>query len=158
MGKRSKHKTNGISLKQKFIGDRNLTLQERLENNEFLSKGQMTIIQSPGEKMSEVLLSFANPLLKGDEDDSELDRIIGFVMMVWNLTVLSPEERKNAIPGVAGLFYSDTGQGIAGTLSLIDTLLKRKEKYFPHIKKLIVDYEISQKKGQPSLKVISAPY
>ena len=158
MGKRSKHKTNSIPLKQKFIGDRNLSLQERLENNEFLPKGHMTIVQSPGEKMSEVLLSFANPLLKGDEDDSELDRIIGFVMIVWNLTVLSPEERKNAIPGVAGLFSSDTGQGIAGTLSLIDTLLKRKEKYFSHIKKLIVDYEISQKQGQPSLKVISAPY
>jgi hypothetical protein len=33
---------------------------------------------------------------------------------------------------------------------------KREEKYW-HVKKLIVDYEISIKNGQPSLKVISAP-
>ena len=158
MGKRSKNKTNSIPLKQKFIGDRNLTLQERLENNEFLPKRQITIVQNPGEKMSEVLLSFAKPILNGDEDNSKLDRIMGFVMMVWNLAVLSPEKREDVILGIAELFSFDTGQGIDGTLSLIDILLKRKEKYFPHIKKLIVDYEISQKQGQPSLKIISAPY
>ena len=153
MGKRKN--TRKIPLKQKLIGDRNLTLQERLENSGLFSEGKTKIIQSPGEKMSEVLLDFAEPLLNGNEDISELDRKIGFAMYVWNMSVLTPEDVQDVIPCVAGLFCSDTGQGIAGTLSLIKMLLKRKEEHFSHIKKLIIDYEINQKNGEPSLKVIS---
>ena len=74
--------TRKIPLKQKLIGDRNLTLQERLENSGLFPKGKMNIIQSPGEKMSEVLLDFADPLLNGNEDISELDRKIGFLLQL----------------------------------------------------------------------------
>ena len=155
MGKR-KH-SRKIPLKQKLIGDRNLTLQERLESSGLFPKGEINMIQSPGVKMSEVLLDFADPILNGNENISELDRRIGFAMYVWNMSVLTPEDVQDVIPCVAGLFCSDTGQGIDGTLSLIKMLLKRKEEHFSHIKKLIVDYEINQKNGEPSLKVISTP-
>lgn len=155
----SKHKPvkRKIPLKQQLIGDRTLTLEERLKDSEAFPKGPMKLVKSSEEKMSDILLSFADPLLNGTESIEELDRLIGFAMAVWNISMTPKVDRAVAIPALAGLFCSDTGKGIAGTLSLTHTLLQRKDDYFSHVKKYIIDYETSLKNGEPSLKVIWAP-
>ena len=132
-----------IPLKQKLIGDRTLTLEERLKDSEMFPKGPMKLVESSEEKMSEILLSFADPLLNGTESIEESDRLIGLAMAVWNISMTPNVDRAVAIPALAGLFLSDTGKGITDTLSLIRTLLQRKEDYFSHVKKYIIDYEIT---------------
>ncbi len=143
--------------KQKFLGDRNLPLEERLQYNQFFNKN-VTVIQNNEEKMSDVLLKFGSALIKGNENVQELDKIVGFLMMTWNISSISPlDERKNAIRSLVALYLNDFGKGLVGTETIIESLFKKREKEFSHIKKLIVDYDINFKNGQPSLKVISAP-
>ncbi len=146
-----------IPLKQQLIGDRTLTLEERLKDSETFPEGPMNLVKNSEEKMSDILLSFATPLLNGTESIEEADRLIGFAMAVWNISMTPKVDRAAAIPAIAGVFCSDTGKGIEGTLSLLRTLLQRKDDYFSHVKKYIIDYEISLKNGEPSLKVIWAP-
>ena len=145
-------------LKQLLIGDRTLTLEEWLKESGMFPKGPPKLVESIEEKMSDILLAFASPLLTGTENIPELDRIVGFAMAVWNISMNQKMDRAVAIPAIAGIFLPDTGKGITDTLSLIRTLLQRKNDYFSHVKKYIIDYEISLKNGEPSLKVIWAPF
>lgn len=157
MGKYDRKDTEKNALKQQFLGDRSRPLEERLKNNEFLRK-DVVIIESPEEKMSDVLLKFGSSLINGNESVQELDRIVGFLMMIWNIaSVLTKGERKNAIRGLAGLYLNDFKGSLVKTESVIENFIQKREEKYWHVKKLIVDYEISIKNGQPSLKVISAP-
>jgi len=157
VGKDSKNKTNKNSVMQKFLGDRSLSLDERLKNSELLRK-DVIIINSPEEKMSDVLLKFGSGYIKGHESVEELDIIVGFLMMVWNIASVSiKDERKNAIRGLAGLYLNVFEKSLVNTELMIENLIKKREEKYSYIKKLIVDYEISIKNGKPSLKVISAP-
>jgi hypothetical protein len=157
VNKYDENKTDKNRLKQKFLGDRSMPLGERLKNSEFL-RDDAIIIESPEEKMSDVLLKFGSELIKGNESVQELDKTVGFLMMTWNIAAVSTmDERKNTVRGLAGLYLNDFGKSLVKIESLIETLIKKREKEYSNIKKLIVDYEIGIKNGQPSLKVISAP-
>jgi len=89
-----------------------------------------------GEKMSEVILKLANPLLKefGD-NDKHMKSIITLTIIEWNRLMLPKDEREKFQDQMINtLFPPDDQSGTVGSILFISELIaKRQKKYFPDL-------------------------
>ena len=139
-------------------------LQQKVKNG-FKQKGISTegieYRDSPdGVKMSAVILKLAEPLLKkyGD-DDKRIKTIISLTAIEWNRLMLPDDEReKFQDEMIDKLSPPDAEAEMVGSiLYLSDLIAERQKKYFPDIKKVIVDYELIVSDGNITLNISSAP-
>ena len=115
------------------------------------------VVRAPGsEKMSEVLLDFADPLLEQTQDDDgrAFQNTIGIAIFSWNVSLLPEEKWKSSIEDIVQkLGQSD--EEMAMTKSIIQMLIQRRLEYFPDITRFIFDYEILDQGDNWHLNVIS---
>ncbi len=113
-----------------------------------------------GVKMSEVIIKLAEPLLKkyGD-DDKRIETIVSLTIAEWNRLMLPEDEReKFQDVMVDTLSPSDDDAAMVGSLLYIsDLIAERKKKYFPNLKKVIVNQELFVSNGNITLNIASAP-
>ena len=108
------------------------------------------------EKMSEVILNFAEPLIEeAGDDDKAYKMAVTLAILVWNVSLM-PKDEQDALLHVelkeaSGLSAEDH----AASLLVAEMLLKRKQKHFKGINRLIVDYEIRCTKKNRHLYVAS---
>ncbi len=102
------------------------------------------IIQNPGdaEKMSDVILRFAEPLQ--DEYGIVEPDMIRFAILVWNASLLPQEAQNKAIEDLTKLVPSFDREARQVILSTANMLLERKEQYFSDNKRFIMDYHIRE--------------
>ena len=139
-------------------------LQQTVEK-EFKKKGISTdaieFRESPdGVKMSEVILKLAEPLLKKYGDiDKRIRTIISLTIFEWNRLMLPEgEQEKFQDKMMDTLLPSDEkAETVGSILYLSDLIAERQKKYFPDIKKVIVDYELIISDGNITLNISSAP-
>jgi hypothetical protein len=96
------------------------------------------------EKMSEVILDFAEPLLAKCQDDKTERKAVGIAILVWNLSLLPKKEQKEGIQDIYSVYsksYDATDRAIM--MYIVDMLLERKKKHFPNHKRAIVEYQFS---------------
>ena len=131
----------------------------------FKQKGISTegieFIESPdGVKMSAVILKLAEPLLKkyGD-DDKRIKTIISLTIIEWNRLMLPEDEREKFQDEMIDTLSppDDEADTVGSILYLSDLIAERQKKYFPDLKKLIVDYELIVSDGNITLNISSAP-
>ncbi|MBI4431537.1 MAG: hypothetical protein HY587_07495 [Candidatus Omnitrophica bacterium] len=114
-------------------------------------------------KMSEVILDFAEPLLKkmeGEEDPEVCDRmqrnIIMFAIMVWNVSLVIDEKAKLKEKIIRVMREKGLQSDLAEAADLwLDQMLERKKRYFPDEKRMIADYEFSGSSDALRLNVLS---
>jgi len=117
--------------------------------------------ESPdGLKMSAVILKLAEPLLKkyGD-DDKRIETIIFLTIAEWNRLLL-PEDLQEDFQDEIFDTLSPPGDDAATVGSLLyisDLISERKKKYFPDLKKVIIDRELFVSNGNITLNIASAP-
>ena len=113
-----------------------------------------------GVKMSEVIIKLAEPLLKkyGD-DDKRIETIVSLTIAEWNRLMLPEDEReKFQDVMVDTLSPSDDDAAMVGSLLYIsDLIAERKKKYFPNLKKVILNQELIVTDGNITLNISSAP-
>jgi hypothetical protein len=112
------------------------------------------------EKMSKVLLEFAKPLTDECEDDEAFYTAIQISALTWNLSFFPLKERNKLIDEFINKCMKDNVKGnreIKTTKEILLKMLERKEKNFPNIKRMIIDFQISYPKGEPYLNVLSSP-
>ena len=139
-------------------------LQQKVKNG-FRQKGISTegieFRESPdGVKMSEVILKLADPLLKqyGD-NDKRIKTIISLTIFEWNRLMLPEGEREKFQDEMIDTLSPEAGEAetVGSILYLSDLIAERQKKYFPDIKKIIVDYELLVSDGNITLNISSAP-
>ena len=118
-------------------------------------------VESPdGVKMSEVILKLADPLIKqfGD-DDNRTKSIISLTILEWNRLMLPEGERNKFQDEMFDTLLPPNGDAeMVGSILYINELIaKRRKKYFPDLKKFIVDYELIISDGNITLNVSSVP-
>jgi len=110
--------------------------------------------------MSAVILKLAEPLLKkyGD-DDKRIETIVSLTIAEWNRLMLPEDEReKFQDVMVDTLSPSDDDAAMVGSLLYIsDLIAERKKKYFPNLKKVILNQELIVSDGNITLNISSAP-
>jgi hypothetical protein len=115
---------------------------------------------SDGVKMSAVILKLAKSLLKkyGD-DDKRIETIISLTIAEWNRLMLPEGEReKYQDEMIDKLSPPDDEAATVGSLLYIsDLIAERKKKYFPNLKKVIVNQELIVSNGNITLNIASAP-
>jgi hypothetical protein len=139
-------------------------LQQKVANG-FKQKGISTeaieFRESPdGVKMSEVILKLAEPLLKkyGD-NDKRTKTIISLTILEWNRLMLPKAEREKFQDQMFDklLPQNDKAEMVGSILYLNELIAKRQRKYFPDLKRVIVDYELIVSGSDITLNVSSAP-
>lgn len=121
----------------------------------------MEFVESPhGVKMSEVILKLAEPLIKHfGQDDKRTKAIISLTILEWNRLMLPEGEGDKFQDKMFDtLLPTDGDAEMVGSILYINELIaKRRKKYFPDLKKFIVDYELFVSDGDITLNVPSAP-
>lgn len=105
-------------------------------------------------KMSEVITDFAEPPLKVAVDNNSVKAAISVAVIGWNLSLASKVDQDKMIKEVV-YQTSETEEDICISESIIRMLLARKETFFPHIKKLVVNHDIQFVEGRMVLNVVS---
>jgi hypothetical protein len=132
-------------------------LLNKLKRAKYLS-GKMRIVEAPDkEKMSEVILDFAEPLLENCDDNNELiKKAITTAIIVWNISLLPEKDHDDAIQNISSkLSPSENASNYVAMMSYIDMLMERKKKYFSNNRRAIVSYHFSNVQGGIHLYVAS---
>ena len=113
-----------------------------------------------GVKMSAVILKLAEPLLKkyGD-DDKRIETIVSLTIIEWNRIMFPKDVREKFQDEMIDTLSPSVGEAdTVGSILYISKLIaKRQKKYFPDLKRVIVDYELIVSEGDISLNISSAP-
>jgi len=147
------------------------------QKKSWLDRGIESIAQNPAyngkiivknalpQKMSEVLIDFAKPLLDAIDqlDRKALKAAFQMAITVWNYSIVidrnNPSEsfadrlnRKTLKAMVARAFSGDIGEGV------LNALMERKQSLYPDNNRLIGDFDIKWEDGQDifHLTVMSA--
>jgi hypothetical protein len=132
-------------------------LVQRIQNVEFPLPHKV-LINPPGhEKMSEVIMEFASPMLEKSTDDEMSRNIISFAILAWNLAL--HKERGNdaayqELHDMALSSYTDE-TGRQQFHHFLAMLLQRKREFFSDYKRFILDYELSFTRDNMHLDVVS---
>ena len=139
-------------------------LGEKVEK-EFKETGlypkKMEFTEPPdGVKMSAVILKLAEPLLKkyGD-DDKRIETIIFLTIAEWNRLLLPEDLQENFQDEIYDTLSppGDDAATVGSLLYISDLIAERKKKYFPDLKKVIIDQELFVSNGNITLNIASAP-
>ncbi|MCI5122275.1 MAG: hypothetical protein D3908_14025 [Candidatus Electrothrix sp. AUS4] len=107
-------------------------------------------------RMSDVIENFAEPLLTDCRSDDDIKKVIQFAVVVWNLTMFPEDEQDKRIQEFAETLCppGNTDQ-INETKIFINSLIKRKKELFPHIQRIVVDYQLSGSGSNFRLGIVS---
>jgi len=112
-----------------------------------------------GVKMSAVILKLAEPLLKqyGD-DDKRIKAVISLTIIVWNKLMFPSDVQDNLYDEMIDHLVPMNGdaEDISSIVYLTEMITKRKNAYFPDLKKIIISYDLSVSKGDITLNISSA--
>ena len=108
-------------------------------------------VNPPGvEKMSEVLLQFAEPILERSAPLEEIRATLFFAMTIWNYALL-PAEARSEPKGLLREVMSDPW-----SRSVAQRLLERKAQLFSDNQRMFYDLEVSQRGDELRVNVVSA--
>ena len=113
--------------------------------------------RSSQQKMSEVIIDFAKPLLDAAQTDEEMQRAIGMAIAMWNVAILPDKEQKNFIRE----FFDNTKDSSSNQElpeeydQVVSYFIARKKAFFSDIERMILDYECVETQQGFHLNVVS---
>src|SRR2546426_7274456 len=112
----------------------------------------------PDIKISEAILTLAEPLRAHYREPHRLQAIISMTVMAWNIA-LFPDEEQSHVQGMLleRLPSQMGGEDVGVLLSTIDTLIARKNLLYPHVREYILKHDLSFVNDRVTLTVGTAP-
>jgi hypothetical protein len=110
--------------------------------------------------MSAVILEVAEPMLKQHGKTPERAKaVLMLVIAGWNKALLPPDKQPVVEKEIIDQLVPEDGiaEDIGVGVAIMDMAADRREKLFPDLRKIIVDYEVEISEGRLSLNVTSAP-
>ncbi|NQU24704.1 MAG: hypothetical protein HQ567_25765 [Candidatus Nealsonbacteria bacterium] len=111
-------------------------------------------------RMSAVILEVAEPLLRKYAQTPERAKtVIMLTVAGWNKSLFPPDKRSVVEKEIIDHLVPEDGSGeaIGVAVQIMDTAAGRREKLFPDLRKVIVDYEVEISGDSLNLNVSSAP-
>lgn len=132
-------------------------INELIKKNFFDKDIKVRINDNSFEKMSEIILDFADPILEECDNDEDREKILPFCIIIWNLCLMPKEIQKEELKEILDSIAGDNHDSYMFWSGLAKSLMFRKEMHFSNIRRLICNYKIERKGNQPKLTVISSP-
>ena len=124
------------------------------------TEGIEFVESSNGVKMSEVILKLADPMLKeyGD-NDKQIKTIISLTIIEWNRIMFPKDVGDKFQDEMIDTLSPEIGEAdtVGSILYISQLIAKRQKKYFPDLKRLIIDHELIVSDGDITLNISSAP-
>ena len=111
-------------------------------------------------RMSAVILQVAEPLLKQHgKTPQRAEAIIMLTIAGWNKSMFPPDKQPLIEKDLIDSFVPKEGnaEDVGVAVQIMDMVVERREKLFPALRKIVVDYQCSISGGRLTLEVRSAP-
>ena len=104
------------------------------------------------QKMSEVILDFAEPLLRDAPDLESEKTAIAFAIICWNIAILKETGDEKVVEETLGAAGDEAGKELR---RFAKEMMERKQSFFADNKKLILDYQFTEEPEGFHLYVVS---
>jgi hypothetical protein len=131
-------------------------LLKRAQTSDHLKDAQIVVNPGDLEKMSDVILQFAEPLIQGSAGVISKNAI-RLAIAVWNASLLPKGEQSEALQPIVDMLPEGDQDARRELAAAIDMLLARKRRYFAKNTRVILDYQITDSADMLHLDVISTP-
>ena len=128
-------------------------LKDWNHSGELFDPDEVIVLSNPEMKMSEVLIGFAQPLLKVVKTPEQFRTAIGLAGIAWNAALLPDEDIEKQITA----FIPKSNPEYDDIFPIMEMLKDRKQRDFADYELIIVDYKISGKAPDYHLSVVSSP-
>jgi hypothetical protein len=128
-------------------------LLKRVRASQHFHNTQVLVNPAGTEKMSEVILRFAEPLK--DEDGMVPKALLEIAIIIWNASFMPQEMQRKALEDVVNVIPKENLEARHEMFSMVNMLLERKQRYFSQNKRLIMDYHITESAHSIYLDVMS---
>jgi hypothetical protein len=112
----------------------------------------------PAIKISEAILTFAEPLRAQYREPHRMQAIIALAVMAWNIALFPDEEHAQ----VQGMLLESLppqlgGEDVGVLMSAMDSLIARKRLLYPQVREYILTHQLSFVDNKVTLTVGTAP-
>lgn len=145
-GKKSKKKKNPN--KPKVY--RGQMLQNSVKN---IMPDAKLIWKDDGNKLSDVITDFAEPLLNKCFRFSDQEKMLSFAILIWNMCVVHQSEADKVIEDFHKNILKGDNQAIKDMDEIMNYLIARKKHFYKDDKRFIVSYNITNTKQGLHLEV-----
>jgi hypothetical protein len=124
------------------------------------SPGQSSPLQADDLKMSAVILTLAEPLLKKYGTDAKrAESIIALAIAAWNKAMLPAEAQDGFDKSVIDIAVPSDGsaESVGVVIEVMELIEDRRKKLFPKLRVVIANYDLQVSQGRLTLNVGSAP-
>lgn len=118
---------------------------EQLQERGLLRNREVIFTDPNGPELSAVLLEFIEPYKKDAPTREAYEKLVTLAIISWNAAIHCGEKRKeyvqimvNTIVGMAGEEWRRDAE------SIIEMMIKRKDRYFSDDKRYIADYRLTE--------------
>jgi hypothetical protein len=111
-------------------------------------------------KMSAVILQLAEPLMKQHGATAErAEAVLMLTIAGCNKSMFPPDKQPLVEKELINAFVPKDGsaEAVGVAIEVMDTIVERRQKLFPDLRTIIVDYELEIGDGRLTLNVSSAP-
>jgi hypothetical protein len=111
-------------------------------------------------KMSAVILQLAEPLMKQHGKTAErAETTLMLTIAGWNKSMFPPDKQPFIEKDLIDAFVPKDGsaEAVGVAVEVMDIIAERRQKLFPDLRRIIVDYEVAIGGGRLTLGVSSAP-
>jgi hypothetical protein len=128
-------------------------LLNRVRASQHLPNTQVLVNPVGTEKMSEVILRFAEPFK--DHDGLIPRAMIEIAIIMWNASFMPMDMQRKAVEDIVNVFPRDDIEARREMFLLAHMLLERKKQYFSQNKRMIMDYHITESAHSIHVDVMS---
>jgi len=124
------------------------------------SPGQSGPLQADDLKMSAVILTLAEPLLKKYGTDAKrAESIIALAIAAWNKAMFPAESQAGFEKTVIDIAVPSDGsaESVGVVIEVMELIEDRRKKLFPKLRVVIANYDLQVSQGRLTLNVGSAP-
>ena len=111
-------------------------------------------------KMSAVILQLAEPLMKQHGTTAErAESLLMLTIAGWNKSMFPPDKQPLVENDLINAFVPKDGsaEAVGVAVEVMDVVAEHRQKLFPDLRKIIVDYDVEIGGGRLTLNVSSAP-
>jgi len=143
--KKRRHRLGGPSSQNVAVGQRKLIVHTVARDPNV----QLRINPAGVEKMSDVLLRFAEPILDRLAPLDEKKATLLFAITAWNYCLISSEEQAHMRWELRRIFDN------AHNRADFEMLIQRKTELYPHNRRLFMGLEVAENAGRLHVNVVS---
>ena len=128
-------------------------LLNRVRASQHFQNTQVMVNPTGIEKMSEVILRFAEPFK--DHDGLVPRAMLEIAIIIWNASFMPSNMQRKALEDVVNVLPSDNTEARREMFFIAHMLLERKKQYFSDNQRMIMDYHITESAHSIHVDVVS---